>query len=414
MIIPSESTPVTLTLPNGIRFIHKKCIGAVSCCGFAINVGTRHELINEQGLAHFTEHMIFKGTTHRRPFQILNRMENVGGELNAYTTKEETFVYSVFLQDDYERAIDLLSDLVFHSTFPSDEINKERKVILDEIESYEDSPSDLIFDDFEDLLYAGHPIGRNILGNPANLETFNNEFFIEFYARNYTMDRMVFFSQSAMDSKKLMRLVDKYVGQLSSRNEVNISSNNKPVAQIGVQKTLSRDTHQAHVIYGNKSFSLFEKERYGMYLLNNILGGPGMNSRLNVALREHSGLVYSAESNVISYSDTGLFTIYFGTDLKQIEHCMRIVERELKKLREKRLTISQLHAARKQLYGQMMISSENKESQTLDMGKSMLHFNKYDSMEEVVRKIESFTPQSLLEIANEVLDPKSMSLLVYK
>jgi predicted Zn-dependent peptidase len=414
MIISSESIPVTFKLSNGIRLIHKQCLGTVSCCGFAINAGTRHELINEHGIAHFTEHMLFKGTTHRRPFQILNRMETVGGELNAYTTKEETFVYSVFLQEDYERAIELLCDLVFYSTFPSEEINKERKVILDEIDSYEDSPSDLIFDDFEDLLYAGHPIGRNILGNPACLKTFNNKSFSDFYARNYTMDRIVFFSQSAMDPKKLKRLIEKHIGNIPSRIRTNILPNEKPIAQHGVQKTLFKETHQAHVIYGNKSFSLFEKERYGMFLLNNILGGPGMNSRLNIALREHSGLVYSAESNVTSYSDTGLFSIYFGTDLKQIDPCMKIVEKELKKLCESKLTIAQWHAAKKQLYGQMMISSENKESQTLDMGKSMLHFNKYDSMQEVVRKIESFTPQSLLEIANKVLDSNAMSLLVYK
>ena len=414
MIVSYDSSPVTFTLPNGIRIIHKQCLGAVSCCGFAINAGTRHELMEEQGIAHFIEHMLFKGTTHRRPFQILNRMENVGGELNAYTTKEETFIYSIFLQEDYELAIDLLSDLVFYSTFPAGEIDKERKVILDEIDSYKDSPSDLIFDDFEDLLFAGHPIGRNILGNPACLDKFDNSSFVGFYNRNYSTDRIVFFSQSAMDLKKLKRLIEKHVGSISPRILKNVFPIEKPIAQQGVKKSLFKETHQAHVVYGNKSFSLFENERYGMYLLNNILGGPGMNSRLNVALREHSGLVYSAESNVTSYSDTGLFTIYFGTEQTQIDHCLIIVEKELKRLRENKLTLSQWHAAKKQLYGQMMISSENKESQTLDMGKSMLHFNKYDSMKEVVQKIENFTPQSLLEIANEVLDPKAMSLLIYK
>lgn len=414
MIISSELNPFTFTLPNGIRVIHKQCQGSVSCCGFAVHAGTRHELDFELGMAHFTEHLLFKGTIKRRAHHILNRMENVGGELNAYTTKEETFVYSVFLQEDYERAIELLSDLFFHSTFPEEEIEKERDVILDEINSYEDTPSDLIFDDYEDLLFSGHPLGRRILGNPACLEKFNNKSFMDFYARNYTTDRIVFFSQSPMDLKKVRRLAEKYAGSVPERRKQAVTTDEKPTAQHGVRKTLSKDTHQAHVIYGNKNFSLYEDDRVGMYLLNNILGGPGMNSRLNVALRERSGLVYSVESNVTSYTDTGIFTIYFGTDLKQTERCLKLVEKELKKMREEKLTSIQLHAAKKQLYGQMLISSENKENQSLSMGKSMLHFNRYDSMEEVIQKVESFTPQSLLEIANQVLNPQEMTLLIYK
>ncbi|MDD4921138.1 MAG: pitrilysin family protein [Bacteroidales bacterium] len=414
MIISSETTPLTFTLPNGIRVIHKQCQGEVSCCGFAVNTGTRHEQDFELGMAHFTEHLFFKGTTNRRAHHILNRMEHVGGELNAYTTKEETFVYSVFLQEDYERAIDLLSDLFFHSTFPQEEIDKERDVILDEINSYEDSPSELIFDDYEDLLFAGHPLGRRVLGNPACLEKFKNPSFVDFYLRNYTTDRIVFFSQSQLSLKKVKHLVDKYVGRVPANIRQGASVIGKPTLQHGVSKTLLKDTHQAHVIYGNKNYSLYEDKRVGMYLLNNILGGPGMNSRLNVSLREHSGLVYSVESNVTSYTDTGVFAIYFGTDLKQTERCLTLVEKELKKLREMKLTPIQLHAAKKQLYGQMMISSENKENQSLSMGKSMLHFNRYDSMEEVIRKIESFSPESLLDIANEVLDPLKMTLLIYK
>jgi len=414
MIISSEVAPFTYTLPNGIRVIHKQCQGDVSCCGFAINAGTRHELEQELGMAHFTEHMLFKGTSHRKAHHILNRMENVGGELNAYTTKEETFVYSVFLQEDYERAIELLSDLIFHSTFPEEEIDKERDVILDEINSYEDTPSDLIFDDYENLLFAGHPLGRRVLGDPTCLEKFNNQSFVDYYERNYTTDRMVFFSQSPMDIRKVKHLVNKYVGAAPARLAQGMPGGGKPVPQYGERKTVLKDTHQAHVIYGNKNYSLYEDKRVGMYLLSNILGGPGMNSRLNVSLRERSGLVYSVESNVTSYTDSGLFAIYFGTDLKQTDRCMSLVEKELRKLRENKLTSIQLHAAKKQLYGQMMISSENKENQSLSLGKSMLHFNRYDSMEEVVRMVESFSPESLMEIANEVLDPFRMSLLVYK
>jgi len=414
MIIPSESQPFTFTLPNGIRVIHKQCQGSVSCCGFAVNAGTRHELDFELGMAHFTEHLLFKGTTNRRAHHIVNRMENVGGELNAYTTKEETFVYSVFLQEDYERAIDLLSDLFFHSTFPEEEIERERVVILDEINSYEDSPSELIFDDYEDFLFLGHPLGRRILGNPECLEKFNNQSFTDFYSRNYTTDRIVFYSQSPLGINKVRHFAEKYFGSIAFREKQAGVLDHKPAEQHGAKKILSKDTHQAHVVYGNKNYSLFEDKRVGMYLLNNILGGPGMNSRLNVALRERSGLVYSVESNVTSYTDTGIFTIYFGTDLTKTDRCMKLVEKELKRLREIRLTPIQLHAAKKQLYGQMFISSENKENQTLSMGKSMLYFNRYDSMEEVIQKVENFTPESLLEIANEVLDPQAMTLLIYK
>ena len=414
MIISSEVRPLTFTLSNGIRVIHKQCQGNVSCCGFAVNVGTRQELDFECGIAHFTEHLLFKGTTKRHAHHILNRMENVGGELNAYTTKEETYVYSFFLKEDYERAVELLSDLLFHSTFPEEEIEKERDVILDEINSYEDTPSELIFDDYEDLLFAGHSLGRRIMGKPSCLKKFKNQSFVDFYTRNYFTDRIVFFSQSPMELKKAKHLVDKYIGCIPARIQQDVSVNNVPKPQYGVRKMVNKDTHQAHVIYGNKNYSLFDDKRVGMYLLSNILGGPGMNSRLNVALRERTGLVYSVESNVTSYTDSGIFAIYFGTDLKQTDRCMKLVEKELKKMRETKLTAIQLHAAKKQLYGQMMISSENKESQSLSMGKSMLHFNRYDSMEEVVRKVESFTSESLLEIANEVLDTQTMSLLIYK
>lgn len=414
MIIPAEVVPQVFTLPNRIRVIHKQCLGEVSCCGFVVNAGTRQELDFESGMAHFTEHLLFKGTTKRQAHHILNRMENVGGELNAYTTKEETFIYSVFLREDYERAIDLLSDLFFHSVFPSEEIDKERDVILDEINSYKDSPSELIFDDYEDLLFAGHPLGRRILGDPECLKKFDHQSFVDFFSRNYTTDRMVFFSQSPMDLKKVKHLVNKYVGCIPAHIKGTVAVNETPNTQQGVRKTVNKETHQAHVIYGNKNYSLFEDKRVGMYLLNNILGGPGMNSRLNVTLRERSGLVYSVESNVTSYTDSGVFSIYFGTDLKQVDRCLKLVEKELKRLRETKMTDLQLHAAKKQLYGQMMISSENKENQCLSMGKSMLHFNRYDSMEEVIRKVENFTPASLLEIANEVLDPQTMCLLIYK
>lgn len=409
-----EIAPITFTLPNGIRVIHRECHGAVSCCGFAVNAGTRHELSNEAGIAHFTEHLLFKGTQKRKSHHILNRMEAVGGELNAYTTKEETFIYSVFLENDYERALELLSDLFFHSTFPSEEIEKERDVILDEINSYEDSPSELIFDDYEDLLFAHHPIGRKILGSPDCLKTFDQASFNRFYRRNYTSDRIVFFSQSPTSLKKWRRLLEKYVGALEPIAPLSRMEWEKPQPVAGFKEIIKKETHQSHVVFGNRNYEFNHPNRIGMYLLNNILGGPGMNSRLNVTLRERSGLVYSVESNVTSYTDSGLFTIYFGTDPDQTDRCISLVEKELRKLREKPLTSLQLHAAQKQLFGQMLISSEQKENGTLALGKSMLHFNRFDSMDEVVAKVMHYTPAMLRDIANEIMDPDAMSLLIYK
>lgn len=411
----SVSEISTHTLSNGIRIIQRECFGEVSCCGLVVNAGTRNEMDSEQGLAHFTEHMLFKGTKMRNSHHILNRMERVGGELNAYTTKEETFIYSLFLRKDYERAIEMLSDMFFNSTFPVVEIEKEMDVILDEINSYEDSPSELIFDDFEQILFPGNPIGRKILGDPVCLKSFNTESFCSFHLRHYTTDKIVFFSQSALPLKKVVALAEKHLGHLKTSERQPDMTCTKPDAISGIRRTIIKDTHQAHVVYGNTNYSLFEEEeRMGMYFLNNILGGPGMNSRLNLALRERSGLVYSVESSVTSFTDSGVFSIYFGTDLEQIDRCMSIVEKEMRTLREKPLTELQLYAARKQLYGQILISSENKENQTLSMGKSMLYFNAYDTMAELTRKIELITPQKLVEIARNILDPDKMSLLIYK
>jgi len=409
-----EIAPITFTLPNGIRVIHRSCHGSVSCCGFAVNAGTRHELPHEAGIAHFTEHLLFKGTEKRRSHHILNRMETVGGELNAYTTKEETFLYAVFLENDYERAMELLTDLFFHSTFPSEEIEKERDVILDEINSYEDSPSELIFDDYEDLLFAHHPIGRKILGTPECLKSIGHDSFVDFYNRNYTADRIVFFSQSPIPLKKWRKLVEKHIGKLVPVAATSPLVSEKPMPRTGFSEKIEKDTHQSHVVYGNRNYEFNHPNRIGMYLLNNILGGPGMNSRLNVSLRERSGLVYSVESSVTSYTDSGLFTIYFGTDPEQTDRCFSLVEKELKKLREQTLTTLQLNAAQKQLFGQMMISSEQKENGTLTMGKSMLHFNRFDSMDEVAAKVMRYTPALLREIANEILDPAALSMLIYK
>ncbi len=412
----SFDTPAyTHCLPNGIRIIHRECQGNLSCCGLVVNAGSRHEEVHKSGMAHFTEHMLFKGTPMYKPFQILNHMERVGGELNAYTTKEETFLYSLFLRDDYKRAIKLISDLFFNSVFSENELEKERDVILDEINVYEDSPSELIFDDFDQLFFPDHSLGYRILGRPDSVSSLNRNDLMGFHRQCYTTDRIVFYSQAPLPWKRVLYLAEQFLGTIPESSSANCLTHiDKPSPAHGFHTAMGKDTHQAHVICGNESFSLHEEERTGMYFLNNILGGPGMNSRLNIALRERKGLVYSVESNVSSFTDTGLFTIYFGTDPQEVDRCLTLLFKELKRLREKPLTTLQWHAARKQLLGQVLISSENKENQSLNMGKSMLYFNGYDSMEEFVHKIDRFTPDKLLEIANRVLDPDNMSFLFYK
>lgn len=402
------------TLPNQIRVIRQNCQGEVCCCGFAIGVGTRDEKDDEQGMAHFVEHLLFKETEKRSSAQILGRMDAVGGEINAYTTKEEIFVYAICLKKDYERAMELMCDMVFHSTFPQIEIENEREVILDEINVYEDTPTDLIYDDFEKYAYRDHPFGRNILGLPEQLNTFKTEHFRRFLNRCFTTDRIVYFSLSALPDKTINRLVDKYLKDIPDSSAHSIYRERTiPKSFDGWKEVISRQTHQAHVLYGNKAYSLFDDKRIALSLLNNILGGPGMNSRLNNLLREHNGLVYTVESNTSFYSDTGLFSIYFGSDQKDVERCMHIIDKALKSLRDKAMSDAQLRAAKKQICGQIAISAEGKESTALSMGKSMLYYGCYESMDNLFSKIENLTSKQLWEVSNEVFDPRTMSQLIY-
>lgn len=403
-----------LQFPNGIRAILHPAAGEVCCCGFAVKVGTRDELPHEQGMAHFTEHMFFKGTAHRKAWQILDRMGAVGGEINAYTTKEEIFLYAICLKKDYERALDLMCDMLFHSRFPQHEIESEREVILDEINVYEDSPAELIYDDFEKLLYPGQTFGYNILGDVACLRTMKTADFQHFMRRCFTTDRIVYFSMSSMPEKQEQRLLDKYLKDIPDTSSASVLSQRAQVKMTQSLRTqIDRQTHQAHVLYGNSAYHLFSEHRLPLFFLNNILGGPGMNSLLNNALREKRGLVYTVESTVNAYSDSGLFSIYFGCDHHDVQRCLSIVDRELKKLRETPLTEARLRAAKKQIQGQLAIASENKESQALSMGKSLLYFNYFESVEMALAKIEALTAKQLQEVAKEVFHPDTMSLLVY-
>lgn len=402
----------TFTLSNGLRLIHAPSPTNVAYCGFAVDAGTRDELDGEQGMAHFVEHLIFKGTMKRRAWHILNRMENVGGDLNAYTNKEETVIYSAFLKEHFSRAVELLADIVFHSVFPQPEIDKEVEVIIDEIRSYEDSPSELIFDDFEELIYPEHALGRNILGRPELLRSFRSEDARRFVARYYKPANMVFFVLGDIDFRKVVRTVERAVSDIPC-GEVEGYVRRKPLPYSPRRLVMEKGTHQSHVMIGGRGYDAYDERRTGLYLLNNILGGPGMNSRLNVILRERKGLVYNVESNLTAYTDTGTFCIYFGCDAEDEERCIDLVHKELKRLRERRLTAMQLAAAKKQIIGQIGVAGDNFENNALDMGKCFLHYRRYEDKSEVFGRIESLTSAGLLEIANEVFAENCLSSLVY-
>ena len=399
-------------LPNGLRIVHLPSASPVSYCGFAVNAGTRDEELDFFGLAEFVEHMIFKGTEKRKSWHILNRMENVGGELNAYTTKEETFVYSIFMEEHFRRAFELLSDLVFHSQFPEQEIEKEVDVILDEINSYEDSPSELIFDEFENLLFDGHALGHNILGDEQSLLCFGSESGKSFMRRFYAPENMVFFSMGRIPFKKIVQMAESTLSDIAfpmaARNRT------APGELLPVSRQIHKDTHQAHVLIGGRAYSMHDEKRLPLFLLNNLLGGPGMNNRLNVSLREKNGLVYNVESNVTSYTDTGLASIYFGTDPKNKEKAIRLVYKELAKLREVKLTATQLAAAKKQVIGQLGVSGDNREGLFLGLGKSFLHYNRYDTLPEVFAKVEKLTAGEIREVANEIFAPERLFSLIYQ
>ncbi len=407
-----ETDFLIYTLPNGIRLIHKYADSPVGHLGILINTGSRDEEPDEHGLAHFIEHSVFKGTKKRKAFHILSRIEDVGGELNAYTTKEETTLYSTFLAEFYERTAELLSDILFNSTYPEKELKREKEVVLEEINSYKDSPSELIFDEFEELIYDGHPIARNILGNPVNLISFNRESILRFIGNNYHTDQMVISSVGKIDFGALIKLTEKYFGQA----ETKLRQNSRKIFDNYIPGNLlvEKDTFQSHCMIGNLAFDVMHPRRIAMVLLNNIIGGQAMNSRLNMALRERKGMAYNIESGYTAYTDTGLFNVYFGTDHENLEKAIGLVLKEFKLLREKKLGVLQLSKAQKQLMGQIAISTENREDLMLTIGKSYLLFNKVDTIQTIFRKIEAITPLDLLEVANEVLNESQMSRLVYK
>lgn len=402
----------THTLKNGIRIIHHTSVSPVGYCGLIINTGSRDEMENEHGMAHFIEHVIFKGTKKRKTYHILSRIDDVGGELNAYTAKEETCIYASFLKQDFDRAIELLHDITFNSTFPAKEIEKEKEVIIDEINSYKDNPSDLIIDDFEELVFQDDPMGRNILGTPETLEKFGRNDIENFMHNNYHTDQMVICSVGQIHPTRLFKIVSKYFGSVASNLRTGERKTILPYHPQKLEKKM--DTFQSHIAIGNVAYDLNSPYRPGLLLLNNILGGPGMNSRLNMSLREKNGIAYNIESIYSPYSGTGVFSIYYGTDEENINRSLNIVSRELKRLREMPLGILQLHNAQRQLKGQITIASDNKENLMLSIGKSYLLYNRVDTLEEIYKKINDITASDLKAIANEILDESKLSYLIYK
>ncbi|MCX6327259.1 MAG: pitrilysin family protein [Bacteroidia bacterium] len=400
------------TLDNGIRLVHHRIPGLVGHCGLIINTGSRDETVREHGIAHFIEHMLFKGTKKRKAFHILSRLEDVGGELNAYTTKEETAVHASFLKEDYERAIELISDITFNSVFPGKEIEKEKDVVIEEINSYLDNPAELIFDDFEELIFSNQPIGRNILGTPESVKSFSQKTISDFISNNYNTHQMVFCSVGNIPEEKILKLFKTHFAGIVTRNRE--PRTNKTWLYKPASITKKMDTFQNHCIIGNLAYDFKDKRRLGMFLLNNILGGQGLNSRLNLSLREKNGLAYNVESNYNPYYDTGIFSIYFGTDSQYLNKSISIAMNELKKLRTSKLGTIQFSKAKNQIKGYLARGYENHESLMLSLGKSLLVFNKIERIEDTYKKIDAITASELLKTANDIFEPSKLSTLIYK
>ena len=450
----------TYTLDNGLRIIHLPSDSQVVYCGYQINAGTRNEEPGEEGLAHFCEHVTFKGTERRKAWHILNCLESVGGDLNAYTNKEGTVYYSAILKEHIARAVDLLSDIVFHSVYPQAEIDKEVEVICDEIESYNDSPAELIYDEFENILFKGSPLGHNILGTAEQVRAFKTEDALRFTQKLYRPDNAIFFAYGDIDFKKLVKLIGKALtddssGKLAEKgchadfaddadfsgdtgfagardSEITQMSQAPQMTQIsrgaidsmgsmdpmgspaGQTIVMQKNTHQAHVMIGTRAYDVNDDRRMPLYLLNNMLGGPGMNAKLNLALREHNGLVYTVESTMVAYGDTGTWSIYFGCDEHDVKRCLRLVRKELDKFMQKPLSEAQLKAAKKQIKGQIGVACDNRENFALDFGKSFLHYGWEKNVDRLYEQVDEITAEQIQAVAKELFDKDRLTTLIFR
>lgn len=403
----------TATLNNGLRIIHLPNTSKIAYCGYQIKAGTRNEKPGDEGLAHFCEHVTFKGTQTHTSTAIINKLESVGGDLNAFTNKEDTVFYSAIPVEHFAKAVDVLSDIVFYSIFPQAEIDKEVEVICDEIESYNDSPAELIYDEFENLVFKGHPLGHNILGSADRVRGFATADAMRFTQQYYRPDNAIFFVYGNIDFKRLVKTLEKLTPKLQQES---LADEAKEVAngRLPELTILNHDTHQAHVMIGNRAYSATHPLRIPLYLLNNMLGGPGMNARLNVILRERRGLVYSVESSMVCYGDTGLWAVYFGCDPHDVNRCVRLVKGEFKRLMEKPLSEKTLAAAKKQIKGQLAVACDNNENFAIDFGKSFLHFGDEKDIEKLYQKIDAVTAEQIQQVAKEIFDKDSLATLVIK
>ena len=422
----------TYTLDNGLRIIHLPSDSKVVYCGYQINAGTRNEEPGEEGLAHFCEHVTFKGTERRKAWHILNCLESVGGDLNAYTNKEGTVYYSAILKEHIARAVDLLSDIVFYSVYPQAEIDKEVEVICDEIESYNDSPAELIYDEFENILFKGSPLGHNILGTAEQVRRFTTEDALRFTQKLYRPDNAIFFAYGDIDFKKLVKTLNIELGTLNFMNsktsempaaameagdanhKVQSSKFNVQSKVAGQTIVIQKNTHQAHVMIGTRAYDVNDDRRMPLYLLNNMLGGPGMNAKLNLALREHNGLVYTVESTMVAYGDTGTWSIYFGCDEHDVKRCLRLVRKELDKFMQKPLSDAQLKAAKKQIKGQIGVACDNRENFALDFGKSFLHYGWEKNVDRLYEQVDAITAAQIQAVALELFDKDRLTTLIFK
>ena len=403
----------TATLNNGLRIIHLPNTSKIAYCGYQIKAGTRNEKPGDEGLAHFCEHVTFKGTQTHTSTAIINKLESVGGDLNAFTNKEDTVFYSAIPVEHFAKAVDVLSDIVFYSIFPQAEIDKEVEVICDEIESYNDSPAELIYDEFENLVFKGHPLGHNILGSADRVRGFATADAMRFTQQYYRPDNAIFFVYGNIDFKRLVKTLEKLTPKQQQERVVDeaLAVANGRLPELTI---LNHDTHQAHVMIGNRAYSATHPLRIPLYLLNNMLGGPGMNARLNVILRERRGLVYSVESSMVCYGDTGLWSVYFGCDPHDVNRCVRLVKGEFKRLMEKPLSEKTLAAAKRQIKGQLAVACDNNENFAIDFGKSFLHFGDEKDIEKLYQKIDAVTAEQIQQVAKEIFDKDSLATLVIK
>ena len=402
------------TLPNGLRIIHLPSPSPVVYCGIAIAAGSRHEEPGEEGVAHFCEHMSFKGTERRSAIQILNSLESVGGDLNAFTNKEDTTFYAAIQKKHFSRAVDLLTDIVFCSQYPQHEVEHEVDVICDEIESYNDTPAELIYDVFENQLFKGHPLGHNILGTREKVQQFTSQHAFHFTNRYYRPDNTIFFVYGDVNFSRLVKRLEVRGERLEVREYHQLQNTQQDISLTSNLSPLTPETshHQAHVMLGCQSFSYDDPRRMPLFLLNNILGGPGMNARLNLKLREQHGLVYTVESSMASYSDTGVWSVYFGCDHHDVKRCLRLVNHELDRMMQAPLSNRQLSAAKQQLKGQLTIAADNREQFALDMAKHFLHYGKERSIDDLIAQIEAITAFQLQDVAQQLFAPEHMQQLI--